>query len=119
MALYSVKKLNFSLSNRLRRSLLVFTGFFILFTFIQFGIASYQRHAALRDKLVRWSDEIAEELKYSNKWDLASFRNSDYNANHYYVLDRNGLIITIGGFVPDLQLRVSLKEQRPGIRTVT
>ncbi len=119
MAAHSAKKKRFSFSTRIMRSLLVFVGLFILFAGIQFEIFVHQRRTVGRDKLERWAGEIAKELKYSDKWDLASFRNADYEANHYYVTDRDGLIIVVGGFLPELQLRVRLEGQTPGFKTFT
>jgi hypothetical protein len=105
--------------HRWHRALLLFTALFILAVITQFGIGWYQRGASARSRLSQWAEEISKHLAYLERWNLTRFRQADLSARSYCLLDSNGLSIDIQGFGPAMELRVSLDEQPPGLRTVT
>jgi hypothetical protein len=107
---------------RWHRALLLFTILFILSVITQFGIGWYQRGTPARKFLRQWAQEISDELKYTKQWDLTHLRRADLSVGSYCILDRNGLSIDIKGFkefAPAMELRASLNELPPGLRTVT
>jgi hypothetical protein len=105
-------------SGRRRRAALLFVGVFVFAVLIQLAFGWYERLASARSDLHKTADQIAQQLRYSNAWDLSRLRQSDL-AGSYYIVDRSGMIIDIQGFVPDFWFDVDLGEWKPGLQRRT
>jgi len=110
--------MTFSRSQRRRRLLLLFVALFVLAVVTQLGVGWYQRRATARSNVQEAMNEIRQELRYSDHWDLKRFRQADLSSR-YYVLDRSGLVINIQDFVPELGFQADLTSLQPGIRSLT
>lgn len=58
-------------------------------------------------------------MKYSTRWDLTRFRQSDLTVLRYYIIDRSGLLIEVEGFIAELGFRADLTNLQPDLQTVT
>ena len=58
-------------------------------------------------------------LNYTDRWDLARFRQAEISTPHYCVLDADGLLIDIAGFFPQFQFLHSAPIQNgPALQTI-
>src|SRR5439155_23467455 len=106
-------------SRRRRTGALLFAGFFIFTALTEFVIVWYLRRAAVRSELIRWGDEIAGELAFSDHWDLRKYRQAEIEARHYYVVARDGTVIDIQGFAEEVTLHVDPPAWDPGFQTIS
>src|SRR5207249_3345651 len=108
---------------RPQRSKVVISTFFSVFllaALTQLVICRYYRRTTAQNELKEWAQHIASELKFSTgRWNLTRYRQADFNAgDHYYVLDQNGTIIDMEGFVPGLDLRLAQPVPDVGLQTI-
>lgn len=109
---------SFRLQRRFRLVLL-FAGLFFFALCTQFGVGWYQRQATARTTLWKEVDQVRRELRYSIRWDLTRFRQSDFSVGHFYIIDKSDLLIELEGFVPELGFRADLNDLQPGLKTQT
>lgn len=75
------------------------------------------RQAAILDDFSRWSGEISRLLNYTDRWDLTRLRQAETAAPHYCVLDKDGLLIDVAGYFPELQFRVAPIQSEVALKT--
>jgi hypothetical protein len=108
----------FRLHRRFRLALL-FASLFCFAVLSQLGVGWYQRQATARQRLRDGVDQIRRELRYSTRWDLTRFRQSDLAVVHFYIIDKSDVLIEVEGFITELGFRADLHDLQPGLQTVT
>lgn len=104
---------------RSKASILIFCGFFICAAVTQLAISWYHRRTAVKSTLARYADGIAHQLAFAQRWDLNRYRAAEFDANHFYIIDRGGTIIDVEGFVAELDLQVTVPFGDNGLVTVS
>ena len=79
--------------------LAVLLPFIFLF---QYLFVDYQVSRTVDDELRRWADQVRAELRFTTKWELTSFRRSFLDVPNWTIRSRDGVIIDIDGFLPDV-----------------
>ncbi len=97
----------------------IFAAVFLCSLLLQFGVFWHLRRAAVLDDFAHWSGEISGMLNYTDRWDLARFRQAEISTPHYCVLDTDGLVIDIAGFFPQFQfLHIAPIQNEPALQTI-
>jgi hypothetical protein len=94
------------------------TGIFVCLTFIFVSMAVVQRwfiHAHLyqtsKQELASWSEQVANEIAYRDRWDLGGYRRASITAPSWYIIAKDGLIVDVEGFIPGLFGKVELPDE--------
>ena len=53
-------------------------------------------------ELASWAVQVADQIAYKTKWDLAGYRRTAIFVPSWFVMTEDGLVIDIEGFIPDL-----------------
>ncbi len=53
-------------------------------------------------ELASWAVQVADQIAYKTKWDLAGYRRAAITVPSWFVVTEDGLVIDIEGFIPDL-----------------
>ncbi len=106
-------------SQRRFRLVLLFASLFFFALCTQLGVGWYQRRATALTSLWREVDQIRRQLRYSTRWDLTRFRQSDLSVGHFYIIDKSDRLIEVEGFIAELGFRADLSDLQSGIQTKT
>jgi hypothetical protein len=75
---------------------------FLIVGLLQYAFVNYQLRKTTTLGLNESTDEIANEIYKSDKWDLKSYEQADYPISSWYVLSSNGLLIDNEVPIPEL-----------------
>ncbi len=107
------------LSRQVKAGITIFCGFFVFAALTQVVICRYYRRAAVRSELGASAQQIAQVLASCPSGNLTRYRQAEFDAGHYYIIGNDGTLVDIEGFLDDLDLRVVLPGQGPGLLTMT
>jgi hypothetical protein len=98
-----ISQLNFKETHRQILWVLLFsTLFFSGVAILQYIVTENQAKKVVFSQLNNGAQEVIKAIGYVDHWDLEKFRQAEILTPYYYVIDKNGVIIDILGFIPDL-----------------
>jgi hypothetical protein len=117
-----ISQLNFKEAHRqILWVILISTLFFSAVAILQYIVTENQGRKVVVSQLNNGAQEVIKAIGYVDHWDMKKFRQAEILTPNYYVIDENGVIIDILGFIPDLipspELLINLEPAKP--RTVT
>jgi hypothetical protein len=98
-------------SKRIIRFAFVFAILFSLCAVAQFWFVKHQTRATIEANLEAAANLIQQEINYTNRWNLASYRRADFEGEYYYIFTSDGFQIETGIFLPGLISHVALIDE--------